>query len=322
MKKLINPRIEYVSLVRQPVSRMRSIVKGDGTFELAAVCKGSTDGKTLTSIVYAPGRADAEGEFADADSIREMAYSHAENGFKLDLRHDGKPLPASEAHVAESFIIAKGDPRFLDWKDMDGHPVETEGAWGQVIALKSEALRERCRKGELQGVSMFGRADREEVAKGDFAKFLDFFRDAFAPKPEKTMPITAEESAKIAKDAADLVLKGLRDGGVIPEPKKADAAPAAPAALPPDYPVFKGDVAKPEDIDAFEAQIADYEIRKGLESIDPKVRAEALAKARARNVTKGDAKAPASSNAPAADVKKGDEAPAADCSDFWKPKKT
>ena len=322
-KKLKKPRVQVVSLVREPRTGLGVVQKGESDeIEVGTLTQTSDDGGTLTCVVYAPNRDDADGEFADAETVREMAYTHAREGLKLDVRHDGVILSKGEAFVAESFIIQKGDARFADWKDVDGNPVgDCSGGWAQIIRLESPAIREKFRKGELRGVSLLGTAEREAV-KGDSAlsEFLREIKNAFMPKAEKERDMTPAEvqtliDSAIKKDR-EAVQKAADDAAAAAKKAADDAAKKAAD----DEPIFKGDISKVEDLEAFQKELRAHNLKKRL--ADPKTRDAALAEAMA--LAKGETppasgSAPAPSNLPA-NMKKGEENDP-ECQSFWSPTK-
>jgi len=160
--RVLKARVKFLSLVKKGANKMPVLYKDEGAslVEYKTLMK-ATDGEDageLLTVTFAPEYRDSDQTIASAEVIKEMAYSHAESGFKLDLFHDGEALTPAQAFVAESFIIQKGDPRFTDWKDHDGQPVDVAGGWGNVIKLKSPELRAAARGGDLSGVSVYGPA--------------------------------------------------------------------------------------------------------------------------------------------------------------------
>jgi len=160
--RVLKARVKFLSLVKKGANKMPVLYKDESAslVEFKTLMK-ATDGEEageLLCVTFAPEYRDSDLTIASAEVIKEMAYSHAESGFQLDLFHDGEALKREQAFVAESFIIQKGDPRFTDWKDRDGTPVDVTGGWGNVIKLKSPELRAAARDGALSGVSVYGPA--------------------------------------------------------------------------------------------------------------------------------------------------------------------
>ncbi|MEK7862881.1 MAG: XkdF-like putative serine protease domain-containing protein, partial [Chloroflexota bacterium] len=103
--------VQFLSLCRRGMNQMPCLFKSDagdsgvGTIELSCLHKYDEAKGELLFVAYAPELRDGEGDIADAAVIKEMAYSHARNGARLDVRHNLKPLEPKDAFMAESFII-------------------------------------------------------------------------------------------------------------------------------------------------------------------------------------------------------------------------
>jgi hypothetical protein len=157
--RVLKARVKFLSLVKKGANKMPALYKDEGGLvEHLTLMKYEPEQGELLTVTFAPEYRDSDLTIASVEVIKEMAYSHAESGFKLDLFHDGEVLTPEQAFVAESFIIQKGDPRFTDWKDRDGKPVDVAGGWGNVIKFKSPALRDAARDGTIGGVSVYGPA--------------------------------------------------------------------------------------------------------------------------------------------------------------------
>ena len=193
-KRLKNPRIKWVSLCPAGKNRIPVLFKEDGTFEVELLSKMSSEG-ILTALVYVPDLLDSDGDFADAQTVKEMAYSFQKEGGQIDLRHDGKALGRDRAWVAETFIVQKGDPRFNEFRTRSGEKVDPTGSWGMVIKVEDPNLQKLYNDGAWHGVSLAGVAEREDAGPG-------WFRRMFS-KPK--------ESNKMEKEDRDL-LKSLQDG--------------------------------------------------------------------------------------------------------------
>ena len=157
--RVLKARVKFLSLVKRGANKMPVLYKDETTSltEYRTLMKAAEEGELLT-VTFAPEYRDADMTIASAEVIKEMAYSHAESGFKLDLFHDGDALTSEQAFIAESFIIQKGDPRFTDWQDRDGKPVDVTGGWGNVIKINSPELRAAVKDGAVSGVSIYGPA--------------------------------------------------------------------------------------------------------------------------------------------------------------------
>lgn len=193
-KRLKNPRIKWVSLCPAGKNGLPVLFKEDGSFEVQMLSKMDSEG-LLTALVYAPDLVDSDGDFADAETVKKMAYSFQQEGGQLDLRHNGKALDRDQAWVAETFIVQKGDPRFSEFRTRDGKAVDPTGSWGMVIKVEDPNLKKLYSEGKWHGVSLAGEAEREDAGPG-------WFRRMFT-KPK--------ESSKMEKEDRDL-LKALQDG--------------------------------------------------------------------------------------------------------------
>jgi hypothetical protein len=167
MKKIKWANIDFISLCPRGKNRLKVLYKEDGRFEAGvSIKKAPTFDKNgeIIAAIYLPNHMDMDGEFAtESLAIKSMAYSHARNGSKLDLRHDEKPLTKDQAYVAESFIIQEGDPRFADLVDDDGQKVDATGGWGAVIKLEDPSLKSNYEFDGWEGVSLFGLAMIESM---------------------------------------------------------------------------------------------------------------------------------------------------------------
>ena len=170
--RIREPEVTFLSLCPRGKNRIPVLYKaggegGKGEIELATVIKADAleEKGELWAVAYAPGVHDSDGHYADHEDVAKMQRSHMKNGGKLDLRHDGKALTSDEAYLAQSFLVQKGDPRFVGMKTEDGQGIDEEGAWATQIQIESLDLRKQYREGKWGGVSLFGRAYLEEVGK-------------------------------------------------------------------------------------------------------------------------------------------------------------
>ena len=195
-KRLKNPKIKWVSLCPAGKNRLPVLFKEDGTFEMEMLSKMDPEG-LLTALVYVPDLLDSDGEFADAKTVKEMAYSFQKEGGQLDLRHNGQALGKDRAWVAETFIVQKGDPRFEGFQTRSGEKVDPAGSWGMIIKVEDQSLQKLYRDGEWHGVSLAGEAEKDDAGPGWFRRMLGKERN--------------KESNKMEKEDRDL-LKSLQDG--------------------------------------------------------------------------------------------------------------
>lgn len=202
--------ISLISLVPSGANQVISLFKSQGAVELSALAKINAEGY-LTTLVYMPNAVDWEGDVADATVVKDMAHgfiSHME-GNGIDVLHDGKPVGSNRAHICETFVVQKGDPRFEGIKDDSGAAIDPEGSWGVVIKIDDADLRSRYATGEWVGVSMFGSALVEPVTKSS--------------NPHTEIEMDEKQMAELLKGfGADLsasIVEGLSKALVPAEPK-------------------------------------------------------------------------------------------------------
>jgi hypothetical protein len=301
-RKIKTAKVKHISLVPRGANKMSVLYKDDGSIEIDTLLLKNEDEGLLTAVVYAPNMIDSHGDFAEAGAIREMAHDFLKSGEGVDILHDGKTLSKDDASVVESFIIAKGDERFVDAKDRDGKPVDVTGGWAAVIKIDNADLREKYRSGEWKGVSMGGMAVFEEVAKDDdglirkLIKALTQFGkadDTFTPTGEVEM--TPEDLKKaVAEAVAEALTKSESPAPVTPA---ADTKLAKVVEFDEDgKPVFKGDITDAKHRTEYKRELAKYEILSKYDLSDSEQFAQAEAELDA--LLKGNAAAKAKSNQP------------------------
>jgi hypothetical protein len=268
-RKIKTAKVKHISLVPRGANKMSVLYKDDGSVEIDTLLLKNEDEGLLTAVVYAPNMIDSHGDFAEAQTIREMAHDFLKSGEGVDILHDGKTLSKDDASVVESFIIAKGDERFLDAKDRDGNTVDVTGGWAAVIKIDNADLREKYRSGEWKGVSMGGMAVFEDVAKDDHGlihkliKALTQFGkadDTFTPTGEVEM--TPEDLKKaVAEAVAEALAKSETPAPATPAAPAVDPKPAKVVEFDEDgKPVFKGDIADAKHRTEYKRELAKYEI--------------------------------------------------------------
>lgn len=286
-RRIMKGNIKFVSLCPRGVNRMPVIYKAEsgdnGTLDMDMLFKGDEIEKgELLGAVYVPEVTDSQGDVASADVIKDMMYDAAKNGLNIDIRHNEKPLLKSQAFIAESFIIQKGDPRFSGFKDYDGKPVDVTGGWGVVMKIEDKELRQKYKNGEWNGVSMGGTAQvkaekSDEKADNIVARLAELLsvkkeKDTtdmteaevvaivkksvptaaeIAAEIAKGQEIAAEEAAKLAKEEADKKAKE--------EASKGEQAP-----------IFKGDPMNAEDVKKHADALKAFELRKSVDWANPK----------------------------------------------------
>lgn len=238
-------KITRLSIVDRAASGLQLLYK---SFEkMQQLVKGTERGEILTLAVL-PGRPDSDGEVWGPEAVVKAAHSWAQNGMQLDIQHaslfDGRPLMADEAYAAESWIVAKGDPRFEGWKDSAGNAVDATGGWAVLIKVEDPALRERVRSGELDGSSPFGWAVREVVKS----------------TPSEDIDMDAKELAELLEKSNERLMSGFEKivKSLAPQPAVPAPAPAPAPKNETPAPVvvkFEGDPTKAEDLAAHKEKL-------------------------------------------------------------------
>lgn len=121
--------------------------------ELFSVFKAvKEDEQMVWSEVYAPMRPDSDGEYMDAEGVKEAAYGFMK-AMKLDSvdsHHDNKLVPG--CCVVESFIARKGDPDFI------------EGSWVIGMHIDNSEMWEKIKKQEINGFSLQALVNKDTVS--------------------------------------------------------------------------------------------------------------------------------------------------------------
>lgn len=265
MRRINKASVEFISLVPKGANKMPVLYKADGTVEFDTLSKASEDAGELLNVVYTPEHRDSQGDIADARVIKEMAYDAAQRGLAIDVRHNGKALPREAAYLAESFLVAKGDSRFQDWKDTDGQAVDLTGAWATVIKINDPELRRLYREGEWGGVSMAGQAEvvtqKEDDAPGWFTKALHAL--GLKATREEAVDMEKQELLDVLKASNAALLKELK-----PKPVEKEAPPEV-------------DLNDPKAVEAHLAKLRQEELAKSVDLTDPKAVEAHLEKLRA-----------------------------------------
>jgi hypothetical protein len=281
-KRILTAKIDFISLCPRGANTIQTVYKAeDGTDRNVSLCmlsKQMTEEGEIHAVVYAPNLRDSQGDQASAPVIKAMAYSFARDGKGVDIRHNEKPLPKSDAYIAETFIIQKSDPRFVGMKDYDGKDVDVTGGWGAVIKVESPELRRLYKTGEWQGVSMGGVmiAQEEPDVPTDAAGFMSALKEWFlelrkGTRTEETEIDMDEKTLKeiLAANNAELV-KGIKEAL---NPTKTTETPAKKeetvSVLGMGYPkpVLKANPTA-EEIDRFEKEQQIYELSLAVNRSD------------------------------------------------------
>ena len=255
---------------------MPVIYKEDGAFDCEMLLKAADDFMErgeLLAVVYAPEFRDTQGDIASATVIKDMMYDAAKRGENIDIRHDGKPLTKDQAFVAERFIVQKDDDRFKDFKDYNQKPVDVTGAWATVLKIEEQALRQKYKDGDWNGVSMGGRADfalEKDDSLSD--KIVRAFVDKLGLTNDEDDDMNAEEYKKlmaenntvladaIGKSVGETIAKIGKPEGDDKGDKGKDANEDKSKA-----PTFKGDPSKAEDVQKHQDALAAWELQKDVD---------------------------------------------------------
>lgn len=257
MRKIKRAHVTTIALCKSPKNGFRTVLKADGKFELQTLSKANGKDELL-AVVYAPEKPDSDEEFTDAAVIKAMAHEYVRDHRKLDIEHDGQSLTNDEAFLAESFIIAKGDERFENWKDHDDNVVkDLTGAWGVVIKLVDPTLQKAQQDGLLDGVSMFGMAAFERAETKAASKRVAE-RIGAAKQHTEGIQMEDKELRELFAAQTTAITKALEPLTLVTKAKDDKKIPEIEA------PVFKGDPTSDKDLEAFEKSLTAYELRKGM----------------------------------------------------------
>ncbi|RAZ54553.1 XkdF-like putative serine protease domain-containing protein [Campylobacter hyointestinalis] len=203
--KLENLEVSCISLVKSGANKKSIIYKSGGTPNLEKEIKivKSSDEGMVYAVVYSPDEIDTQGEFADANTIKKAAYGFMKSGFtkNIDKEHDFKSV---DAYVAESWLIRKGDPLFLN---------EKEGSWAVGIKLESDELKAAVKSGEIAGISMAGLASKiEQTTKSEHIidTFLKGLENIFKnSKTQKGENLEEQNVAEVIKNGFETNAKAI-----------------------------------------------------------------------------------------------------------------
>ena len=254
MRRIKKAKITHISLVPRGANRLPVIYKSDdSTVDFDTIIKADMEQGEITAIVYAAEHRDSQGDIASARVIKEAAHEFAKTGEGVDIRHDGKAVPKDAAYVAENYIVKKGDPDFADLKDRDGNPVDATGAWAVVIKVDDPELRKAYREGKWDGVSMGGTGvlEMEKSDDGLIHKLIKAITSLGkdGDQGDSDMSIKPEEFQAMLDKQVEALAKILKPEK--PDEKKVEKEDGDGIKMP----VFKGDISKQEDLDAYKREI-------------------------------------------------------------------
>lgn len=208
MRRITKAKIKFISLVPAGATKIEPVYKSDGSFTVGTLIKADQleEKGELLAVVYAPNHRDSQGDIAEPEVVKQMAYDFIAHGANIDINHDEKPVTSDRARVAETFLVQKTDTRFHGWKDRDGNAVDLEGAWATVIKIDDPSLRKKFKDGEWAGVSMGGTATVVQEKSDDAVKQLvGLLTKALSPntQPEPQTDMTPQELEAITKALKD-----------------------------------------------------------------------------------------------------------------------
>jgi hypothetical protein len=298
MKRIQKARIKFLSLCPRGKNKMQAFYKDDGTVVFDTLTKATEDAGELTALVYVPEHADRDSHVADYAVIKDMAYHFQKEGGQIDIRHNEKAVTRDQAYVAESFIVQKGDPRFVDYNDNDGNPVDTAGAWATVLKIDDPELRQLYKSGEWGGISMAGEGLMTvEKSDDDEPSWLSKLLKAIGLKNLPTTNITEvidmekQELLDVLKAQTEAIVKAITPE-TKEEVKKEDTV----------------DLSDPKALRELADKLAKEEVIKNLDLSDPKaVRAYADSLDKADDSDEGDSSEDLEKNDDDADAKEIDE---------------
>lgn len=174
--------VNFISLVDKAANQKTIIFKSadpsKNTYQkIVQLKKVDEDQHMVYGIVYSPDQPDTDGDFTNAEVIKQMAYDFMKNRntTNIDKQHD---FNADEGFVAESWITKSGDPIFT---------LEPEGSWAVGIKVIKEDTWAKVKSGEITGLSMAGLAVVEEVQKSDIVTFDTASQDSLLSRITKAI---------------------------------------------------------------------------------------------------------------------------------------
>lgn len=266
-RRIKRAEVKRLALCKRGKNGLQTLYKSDGTAEFATLTKGDIEKGELLSVVWPKGLADDDGDFSDTkEAIDSIMSSLIANGGAMDIEHDGVILDRDAVQITEVFEIQSNDPRFSEWKDYEGNPVDVTGGAAARIQINDPDLRTAYRDGEWDGVSLFGPAAVEQVdlvaASQRVAARMGGIQESQMTKEELQAILDAQKSnmADLAKSVVEGVLAGNKVEPVAAANADADGAETKPT--------FTGDINDPQALLDYESSLRGYELRKSIASGD------------------------------------------------------
>lgn len=313
VKRIISGEIKAVALCKRGKNGLAAVYKSDNqgrqVFEFTVATKATLgDQGELYGIVAAPGIVDADGDVMDAATVKSLMYTHSANGLKLDIEHDGKILDPSLAFVAEQTIVQAGDPRFANILFAPtGAPIDPTGSWGTVVKLNSAELQAAYKRGDWNGLSLFGYVKRASDSVSTFttaaspaqtpppspptpgptpmdeAKLASLITTALAPVNQALLALLPPTPDQVTAAQAVLARAGI---------KQASSAPAAPVVDPNAPPVPPLNPLDVRQVAEYQRALAAHEARKSVNWSDPVEVATFMLTLQRANLPQGQAQDP------------------------------
>lgn len=232
----------------------------------ATMSRGDMEKGELLTIVALPDWIDDDGDQFDSRAVlEEMAHSFIAEGAVVDIEHDGQALSREQVRPVESFIIQPTDERFKNWPTYDGQSVDASGGWAVKFKIDDPQLRAAYRAGEWDGVSLFGPAavEQEQIKAASHRVAARMGR-----RDTTEIEMTLEEmKALLAAERTQIVeLVKSTVAALMPKQEaKQEETPEKPEEpVAPKAPEFKGDVSKPEDLEAHAKAMRQFELSEKL----------------------------------------------------------
>jgi hypothetical protein len=206
--------VTFISLVDKGANQKTIIYKqankpanapADNYQKTISIKKTDEEQHLVYGIVYSPNEVDTEGDFTNADVIKEMAHNFMKNLkiTNVDKQHD---FQADEGAVVESWLIKANDPTF---------PNDPEGSWAVAIKVVKEDTWEKIKSGEITGLSMAGIAKVEPVEETEsdslFAKMEKRFTDLFSSLKNSVVNIAKDFNSNFNNEQIRQMTWALQD---------------------------------------------------------------------------------------------------------------
>jgi hypothetical protein len=206
--------VTFISLVDKGANQKTIIYKqankpanapADNYQKTISIKKTDEEQHLVYGIVYSPDEVDTEGDFTNADVIKEMAHNFMKNLkiTNVDKQHD---FQADEGAVVESWLIKANDPTF---------PNDPEGSWAVAIKVVKEDTWTKIKSGEITGLSMAGIAKVEDYEETEsdslFAKMEKRFGDFLSSLKNSVVNIAKDFNSNFNNEQIRQMTWALQD---------------------------------------------------------------------------------------------------------------